>query len=699
MIGRTLSHYRITGPLGAGGMGVVYAAEDERLGRQVALKFVSSDFADAGQAMMRLRSEAKAASALNHPNICTIYDIGEDNGSPFIVMELMKGEALKERLARGPLKPSHLVDVGIEIADALQAAHSSGIIHRDIKPGNIFLTELGHVKLLDFGLAKLTQRPTTKSVTVPLSGRTISGVISGTLGYMSPEQASGEALDGRTDLFSLGVVLYECATGQHPFPGESAVVVLTGILDRTPASPLVLNPALPARLAEILGNCLEKDRELRYQSAADLRADLKRLRRDLESGGTQFGATQALATSWSRGSSAGSNPSITNVPVEATISAAPVTPAAAATPPSHRSLTPWLVAGAVAIVAAGIAVALMWPAAPPPSSTEPAPIAAAPATGPAPAAPAAPAISTDQQMALASASLNAGNYRAALTNAREVLALSPGHSEATRIRDHAESMLARFDQEVADARRRLAAGDTDGATRALERARGIDPVSPSVATLSASISEAIRSRSASAAPGRTTRDAETKKPADTLAAAAPNAGPPAPPAPVASVPEPPAAPPVATETAATRPKSPEAAPPDPPAAAKKETPAAPPPERVPERSLPAGPSPAELDERAIREVIANYGRAIEKKDIRLFRSIKPNLSAADERRLQDGFRAVTSQRVNIDILSIAREADEASAVIRRRDEIVVGGRSQQTDAKQTVTLARTATGWVITDIR
>ena len=696
MIGRTLSHYRITGPLGAGGMGVVYAAEDERLGRQVALKFVSSDFADAGQAIMRLRSEAKAASALNHPNICTIYDIGEDNGSPFIVMELMKGESLKDRLSRGPLKASHLVDVGIEIADALQAAHSGGIIHRDIKPGNIFLTELGHVKLLDFGLAKLTQRPTTKSVTVPLSGRTISGVISGTLGYMSPEQASGEALDGRTDLFSLGVVLYECATGQHPFPGESAVVVLTGILDRTPASPLVLNPSLPARLAEILGNCLEKDRELRYQSAADLRADLKRLRRDLESGGTQFGATQALATSWGRGSSAGSNPSLTNVPLDATISAS-VAPAPVLTPAAtpKPSLLPWIVAGAAAIVAAGIAVALMWPAPSSPPATESAPAAAAPT----PTETAAPAISTDQQMALASASLNAGNYRAALTSAREVLALSPGHAEATRIRDHAESMLARFDQEIADARRRLSAGDTDGATRALERARGIDPASPSIPALSASISEAIRSRSAFVAPNRNTRDVDAKRQTDLLAGAAPNVTAPAPPAPVTLVPEPPPAPPAATETAATRPKSPEPEPQDPPVVAKKETPVAPPPERVPERPAPAGPSAAELDDRAIRQVIANYGRAIEKKDIRLFRSIKPNLSAADERRLQDGFRAVTSQRVNIDILSIARETDEASAVIRRRDEIVVAGRTQQTDARQTVTLARTAAGWVITDIR
>ncbi len=265
-------------------MGVVYRGEDTRLGREVAVKFVSEDAAHDEQAVQRLRSEARAASALNHANICTIYDVGEDDGHFFIVMELMKGQTLRERLADGPLKVDKLVDVGIEIADALQATHSDGIIHRDIKPGNIFLTERGHVKILDFGLAKLTPHFSGSGTTHEIVDHTGAGVTIGTVSYMSPEQAAGEQLDGRTDLFSLGVVLYECATGRHPFPGKTSAVMLAAILNRSPVAPITINPELPLRLQEVINNCLEKDRELRYQSAADLRADLKRLRRDLESG-------------------------------------------------------------------------------------------------------------------------------------------------------------------------------------------------------------------------------------------------------------------------------------------------------------------------------------------------------------------------------------------------------------------------------
>ena len=220
MVGRTISHYRIVAQLGAGGMGVVYRGEDIRLGREVAVKFVSEDAAHDEQAVQRLRSEARAASALNHANICTIYDVGEDDGHFFIVMELMKGQTLRERLADGPLKVDQLVDVGIEISDALQATHSDGIIHRDIKPGNIFLTERGHVKILDFGLAKLTPHFSGSGTTHEIVDHTGAGVTIGTVSYMSPEQAAGEQLDGRTDLFSLGVVLYECATGRHPVPGQ-----------------------------------------------------------------------------------------------------------------------------------------------------------------------------------------------------------------------------------------------------------------------------------------------------------------------------------------------------------------------------------------------------------------------------------------------------------------------------------------------
>ena len=265
-------------------MGVVYRGEDTRLGREVAVKFVSEDAAHSEQSVIRLRSEARAASALNHPNICTIYDIGEDEGHPFIVMELMKGQTLRDRLLSGPLKVHQLVDIGIEISDALHATHTNGIIHRDIKPGNVFLTDRGHVKILDFGLAKLTPRFSGSGTTYAVADRTGVGVTIGTVSYMSPEQAAGEELDGRTDLFSLGTVLYEGATGRHPFPGKTSAVILAAILNRTPVAPVTINPELPVRLQEIINNCLEKDRELRYQSAADLRADLKRLRRDIESG-------------------------------------------------------------------------------------------------------------------------------------------------------------------------------------------------------------------------------------------------------------------------------------------------------------------------------------------------------------------------------------------------------------------------------
>src|SRR5262245_29075703 len=271
MVGRTISHYRIVSQLGSGGMGVVYQAEDVRLGRAVAVKFVSEDLVTDELAVQRLRSEARAASALNHGNICTIHDVGEDDGRPVIVMELMRGENLRDRLARGPLKIHQIVDIGIETADALHATHSDGIIHRDIKPGNIFLTDRGHVKILDFGLAKLMPDFSGSSTVGATLQATVAGVTLGTISYMSPEQATGEELDPRTDLFSLGVVLYECATGKHPFPGKTSAVVLSAILNRAPVAPVTINPELPIRLQEIINNCLEKDRELRYQSAADLR--------------------------------------------------------------------------------------------------------------------------------------------------------------------------------------------------------------------------------------------------------------------------------------------------------------------------------------------------------------------------------------------------------------------------------------------
>ncbi len=317
--GTTVGPYEITALLGAGGMGVVYAARDTRLDRTVAIKVLPPDFVEDADRRQRFEREARTISKLSHPNLCTLFDIGEHEGLPYIVMELIRGMTIQQRLTGQPFRVSEVLELGAQLADALDAAHTERIIHRDIKPANIFVTDRGQAKLLDFGLAKVTpdrrQRTGTgegfDAVTVESDQVTRPGTAVGTVAYMSPEQARGEELDARTDLFSLGTVLYEIATGQAAFTGPTTAVIFDVILNRPPVPPVYLNPGLPPKLQEIISNALEKDRELRYQSAADLRADLRRAKRAFDSG-------QATSVSVSRPAVQGTMPSLPTIPGSST---------------------------------------------------------------------------------------------------------------------------------------------------------------------------------------------------------------------------------------------------------------------------------------------------------------------------------------------------------------------------------------------
>src|SRR5262245_42599237 len=647
MVGQTIAHYRIVSQLGAGGMGVVYAAEDQRLGRPVALKFVPEDLARDRQAIDRLISEARTASGLNHANICTIYDIGEHEGRPFIVMELLKGQTLRERLASGPLKIHEALDLGIQVADALDSAHARDIVHRDIKPANLFLLDRGQIKILDFGLAKLLSHRGSPSSSEHTTDMTAAGVTLGTVAYMSPEQVTGERLDGRSDLFSFGVVLYECVTGRQPFTGKTSAVIFSEILNRKPAAPVVFNPELPTRFQEIITTCLEKDRELRYQDAAGLRADLRRLKRDIESGESPRPVDLIAKQDRPRGLAIG--------------------------------------AALVAVIAA--ALYWLW------LGTR-APEVIQSVANPPPAAP----------------------------PVREETSVPPP---------------PRVEETVNNGRSLLAAGDINGATAALEAARAIDPTNSSVVELTRLVNQFKAQAEQVKAQAEAARRAaqQTQK-----AAAPPPVVSPPPPRQVSKPPDPgpvpepqpqrsqppvstgPATPvsppttdpPVTTPPAATAPATPAVAAP-PPAPAPTAQPAAPSvvePAPRPSQATPApetpvtrresAPPPAaqssEDDEAAIRRIVASYARAIETKDLGLFRSLKPNMSAAEQRRIEDGFRAVSSQHVTISILSIDRRDQRATVRVRGRDTIDANGREQTTESQQTMTLIRTSTGWVIGEI-
>jgi len=619
MIGRTVSHYRILSTLGSGGMGVVYLAEDSRLGRQVALKFLPASFSQEKKALERFRVEARAASSLSHPAICAIYDIGQDGDTPFIVMEALKGETLRERIAKGSLKVADVLDIGIQLADALEAAHEQGIIHRDIKPANIFLGDRNRVKVLDFGLAKLTASPSPLSSsadTSPIDRTqdnqiTQPGTALGTVSYMSPEQARGEPTDSRTDLFSLGAVLYEMVTGLQAFGGSTTAVVYDSILNRSPRPIAHLNPLVPARLEVVIATALEKERDLRYQHASDLQAELRRIRRDLDTGslvGSQSIASAARASM---------------PPPPTTTSTFPATTA------MHKLERASIVIALLGVLgAAGLfwraqrsEISVATPTAEPPSASTAQPSTPA-TTTPAPAAE-TPAPAPAQEPRRAS------EQPAPAPQQPQPRPATPAETPTPRVALPAPPAATPAPQSPA--------------------AGAAIPTPPPPAPLPA------------------TQTGETAKPV---------------PAP-APAPEPAAAPPASVQPA---PPPRATAPPEPT-----------PPAAIPPAETQAAPSVAESDDAAIRRVIQTYKRAIETKDIALFRSVRPNLTHAAETVLMNSFKQIDSQQIDLRVESLRIDGRTASAQIVRRDTLITAGRRQVQNSTQTLRFQKTDAGWFIAE--
>jgi serine/threonine protein kinase len=623
MIGRAISHYRVLSTLGSGGMGVVYLAEDERLGRQVALKFLPAESATSRQALERFRVEARAASSLSHPGICAIYDIGDDEGTPYIVMEALKGESLRERINRGPLKVADLLDIAIQLADALDAAHAQGIIHRDIKPSNIFVGDKHRTKILDFGLAKLAQSSASLSsgaATRALNASThrdltMPGSALGTVSYMSPEQARGEEVDTRTDLFSLGVVLYEMATGIQAFGGSTQAIVFDAILNRTPQPVTHINPLIPPRLEALIATALEKDRDLRHQHASDLEADLKRIRRDLESGMNVAATRTTVVTP------AGDRRSASKQTTE---------PA----PARSRSWV-WATLGALVVIALAIIGFNRWSG-----------LGSGTATGPAPEiTPPAPTVE-----------LGRGVAPPPPVPAPEPVPAPPAPSSR---------------------------GATPVQPKPLPQLPPKPTVEPRPQPSQPSVTPAPqRPPESLPAPGPVT--VQAPQPGPSLPAV-PQPEPTAP----AATPPPTAAQPQPQQTPAVEPQQPAPQPPP-------RTASAPPP------STPtiSPTSPVESDEALVRGVLRTYERAIETKNVDLFRSVWPGLSAADESRLRASFGEIDSQQVDIMIENLRIEGRSATVRVSRRDTMMMkGGRRQTASSRPTLRMEKGASGWIITDIR